>query len=609
MKNEPNYDWRDIRHGNIIPSEQYTDQPYIIKTDDGAWLCTLTTGCAHEGQKGQHVITYRSLDKGKTWQDYNELETGEGPESAYSVLLKIPSGRIFAFYNYNSQNIREVPADPGPTFNGKCWRVDCLGDFVFRYSDDNGISWSKKRYLINVREMQIDRDNCFGGKIRFFWNVGKAFFHDNCAFVPLIKIGGFGEGCYTRTEGVLLKCANINSAEPDNLSWETLPDGESGLKTPPDGGIIAEEQSYSVLSDGTFFCVYRSIDGHPVYSYSRDGGHSWSQPEYMRYADGRLMKHPRAANFAWKCNNGKFLYWFHNHGGKDFDNRNPAWICGGLEADSAKGKIIKWSQPEIMLYDKDPLIAMSYPDLIEDEGLYISETQKKIARTHKISSNFLEKLWKQFSPVEKTKNNLLLEINTPEIYPILVDMPELPEFILKNHNFDKLGSEDLNTGFTIEFISDGSNLSPNLNLLDSRTANGTGLSVITDSCGNLKIVLSDGLTENHWSSDPKTFSGDGKHHAVIIVDSGCKTISFVIDGKFNDGGSFRQFGWGRFSPALKHANGSGQLKISKQVKKLRIYSRALMTSEAIGNYQAEIRISETEKAELKNKDLEPALSK
>jgi len=581
MDKPSNIDWRDIKHGDIIPSEKYTDQPYIIKTNDGAWLCTLTTGSGHEGQKGQHVITYRSLDKGKTWVDYNELEPADGPESAYSVLLKTPDGRVFVFYNYNSENIREVPADPGPTFNGVCRRVDCLGDFVFRYSDDNGLSWSDKRYIIDVREMEIDRKNCFGGIIRFFWNVGKPFWHNNCAFVPLIKVGGFGEGCYTSTEGVLLKCSNITSVEPDNLSWETLPDGEFGLKTPPGGGLISEEQSYSVLSDDSFFCVYRSIDGYPVCSYSRDGGHSWSSPEYMRYADGRLIKHPRAANFAWRCANGKFLYWFHNHGGRDFAGRNPAWGCGGIEADSPDGRIIKWSQPEIILYDKDPLIAMSYPDLIEDDELYITETQKKTARVHKINRHFLEKLWSQFEPKRKILDGHLLEITTPETSTVPIYMSELPEFISK-HEFD---TEDLNTGFTIELVMNTANLPSGVVLLDSRIQNGVGFCVMSDNYHNVKIILNNGITENHWSSDPNTILNGETHYITIVVDGGSETISFIIDGKFNDGGISRQFGWGRFKSPLKPMSSSGKFAINKYVEMLRIYSRILMTSEAIGNYE------------------------
>lgn len=68
-------------------------------------------------------------------------------------------------------------------------------------------------------------------------------------------------------------------------------------------------------AEGQHVTTLRSIDGYPVESYSRDDGRTWSTPRYKCYADGRRIKHPRAANFAWRCQNGKYLYWFHNHGG------------------------------------------------------------------------------------------------------------------------------------------------------------------------------------------------------------------------------------------------------------------------------------------------------
>ena len=42
-------DWRHISNGREIPTDTYSDQPYIVRTDDGAWLCTVTTGSGHEG--------------------------------------------------------------------------------------------------------------------------------------------------------------------------------------------------------------------------------------------------------------------------------------------------------------------------------------------------------------------------------------------------------------------------------------------------------------------------------------------------------------------------------------------------------------------------------
>ena len=116
----------------------------------------------------------------------------------------------------------------------------------------------------------------------------------------------------------------------------------------------------------------------------------------MRFANGRLMKHPRAANFAWKCQNGKYLYWFHNHGGNWYEDRNPVWLCGGVEVDTAEGRVIQWSQPEIALYDDDSFVRMSYPDLVEDAGnYYLLETQKDKARVHLLDRDLLDGLWGQ----------------------------------------------------------------------------------------------------------------------------------------------------------------------------------------------------------------------
>ena len=301
-------DPRNITSGWEIPRETYSDQPYIVKTGDGAWLCVLTTGRGVEGEHGQHVIATRSTDLGRRWSPPVDIEPADGPEASYAVLLAVPGGRVYCFYNHNSDDLREIIADAPPFAGGKCRRVDSQGYYVFKYSDDGGRTWSPRRYTIPVREMEIDRQNPYGGRVRYFWNVGKPFIHGGAAYVSLHKVGGIGHGFFTRSEGVLLRSANIlTERDPDRITWETLPDGDAGLRTPPGGGPIAEEQSYCVLSDGSFYAVYRTIDGHPACSYSRDGGRTWSVPQYQRYAAGRLMKHPRAANFAWRCSNGNYL--------------------------------------------------------------------------------------------------------------------------------------------------------------------------------------------------------------------------------------------------------------------------------------------------------------
>lgn len=586
-------DPRHLSRGHVIPDESYADQPYLVQTGDGAWLCVLTTGSGVEGATGQHIISTRSTDRGRTWSPPVDVEPASGPEASYAVLLKAPSGRIFVFYNHNTDNVRALKADNPPYSDGLVRRVDSFGHFVFKYSDDHGRSWSPQRYEIPQRDFEIDIRNPYAGKTKFFWNVGRAFSHNGAAYVPLHKVGGFGEGFFTSSEGVLLHSPNLlTEPDPARVQWETLPTGTRGIRSPePNGGPIAEEHSFSVLSDGSFFCVFRTIDGHAAYSYSRDRGRTWEPSQYMRYADGRLMKHPRAANFAWRTQNGKFLYWFHNHGGRflrehprrrtiAYEDRNPVWLSGGVEADSPRGKIIRWSQPEIALYDDDPWVRISYPDLIEEDGRYfLTETQKEIARVHELDPTLLEGLWNQGHFRTVSRAGLLLE-TTPTRAPI--PLPELPAFT-RRIAAPHIGEQDLRAGFSLDaWIL----YQPNQILLTNRTAEGKGFTLASLSEGRLELTLSDGRTESRWTSDPDALLPGRLHHIVATVDGGPKIITFVTDAKLHDGGEARQFGWGRYDPHLRSLAGEPQLRAHSSVRHLRLYGRALRTSEAIAHFHA-----------------------
>ncbi|MBK8021510.1 MAG: hypothetical protein IPK19_08785 [Chloroflexi bacterium] len=610
----PTPDARHLSNGFEIPTITYSDQPFVVKTDDGAWLCVLTTGSGLEGEPGQHVISTRSMDQGRTWSDPVAVEPPSGVESSYAVLLKTPKGRIYCFYNHNTDNVRWIVADNPPYPEGKCYRVDSLGYFVYKYSDDHGRSWSEQRYPIPVREMEIDRRNPYEGKIRFFWNVGRPFVRHDAAFVSLHKVGGIGNGFFTSSEGVLLKSDNILTEDnPERIRWETLPDGEIGLRTPPGGGPVAEEQSYSLLSDGSVFCIYRTIDGHPTVAYSRDGAHTWTTPEYARYANGRLIKHPRAANFAWRCENGKYLYWYHNHGGKWYEDRNPVWLCGGIEVDSPEGKVIHWSQPEIVLYEDDPFIRMSYPDLVEDGGhYYLTETQKTTGRVHLLDNALVEGLWAQFDPTGSvTQTDCILDWAAGQ--PDHVQMPKLPEFSRRDPLRTDHGSMDLRTGFTIEMWLSLDSLDAGQILFEKRADQRQGVCVQTTPVGTLEIILNDGMTESRWDCDPGMLTAGMLHHVTIVVDGGPKIITFIVDGVLCDGGEVRMFGWGRFNALLRYVHSrvgkwvtapgtstdSSDSVVPTQdqsmeeaaiapavVRRLRVYSRALRTSEVISHFKA-----------------------
>ncbi|HEY0074251.1 MAG TPA: exo-alpha-sialidase [Abditibacteriaceae bacterium] len=560
MQNDP----RNIRNGLEIPREHYCDQPYVVQTDDGAWLCCMTTARGEEGAQTQHIVSVRSKDKGKTWEPLVDIEPPGPPEASYVTILKVPGhplghGRVYAFYNHNTDNLREVKADTA--YSRK--RVDTLGHFVFKFSDDNGKSWSQKRYEIPIRETQIDRENPYEGKVRFFWHVGRPLIHKGAAYVTLHKVGNFGEGFMTRSEGAFLRSDNIlTERDPEKIRWETLPDGDIGLRSVK--GPIAEEQSIVNLSDGSLYCVYRTTEGHPCHAYSRDDGKTWTAPAYMTYSpNGKLVKHPRAANFVWKASNGKFLYWFHNHGGKSYEGRNPAWLCGGVEKDG----FIHWSQPEMVLYDPDPKIRISYPDFIEDNGrYYLTETQKTIARVHEIDGSLLEGLWNQHENKTVTRDGLVLDFTGP--------MPNQLKF-------------SATSGFTLDFWWTPRDLTPNRVLLRGQGAGAFALSTAADD--TLQLQLTNAGANESWQSDAGLLKEMRKHHVAVIADGGPGVVMFVIDGVLCDGGTQRQYGWGRISPELCRPQNVDLNLIPlfmQRMHNLRVYNRALRVSEAVANWRA-----------------------
>jgi hypothetical protein len=601
-------DSRRMQSGKVIPSEGYCDQPYVVETDDGAWLCVMTTGTGHEGDPGQHPVTFRSYDQGQTWGEKACLEPSDGPEASYAVLLKVSSGRIYAFYNYNTDRVPEVKTEEGsgiPPFK----RVDSLGDYVFKYSDDGGLNWSDKRYSIPVREFACDRNNVYGGKIRFFWNVGRPCVRTSGeVIIPLHKVGAMGAGFFAQSEGAFIASSNIlTEADPAKIVFETLPDGEHGLKMPTGGGRIAEEHSLVELSDGSLYCVYRGVDGWPACSYSRDGGHSWEPPQYKTYTPGgRRMKNPRAANFVWRCSNGRYVYWFHNHGGEfirrlgghsslpnglspvdgrsPYDDRNPAWLCAGQEVDGPNGKIIEWSQPEILLYDDDPYIRMSYPDLMEKGGkFWVTETQKETARAHAVDPSLIDGLFGQLDNVAPDNlPGLLCREYNPMGVSWLLRMPQLPLLSTRDLDCPYFGTKDLRAGCSIELLIDGIPTRGET-LFDSRNGEGAGILVRSLDAAKIEVVLSDARTVSSWTSDAGCLVEGEPNHVGIIIDGGPKLILFVINGVLCDGGDERQFGWGRYNPNLRELKGAAAAEVGAFVTEVAIYGRALRVSEMVQN--------------------------
>ncbi|MCK5802928.1 MAG: exo-alpha-sialidase [Lentisphaeria bacterium] len=562
-------DWRNIRNGLEIPTVNYCDQPYVARLKNGQWLCSLTTAAGHEGAVGEFVGVTLSTDQGKTWSDLVPLEDPSGPESCYSLPFLAPSGRIYVFYNYNGDNFRGDR------------RSDELGWYVYRFSDDHGTTWSE-RHRLPMRLTECDRNNTFGGVVQLFWCVSHAVQVGSNFFIVFSKMKTYIQ---EDNEGWLFKSSNLLSeSDPALIEWELLPEGDVGIRANAFGSV-QEEHNIVPLSDGSLYCMYRTSTGHPAYSISRDGARTWSQPEIARYADGRAIKTPRACPMMWRCTNGKYLFWFHNNATTTWGCRNPVWLAGGVETDGA----IAWSQPEILHYDPDEDLGMSYPDLIEEDGeYYFFHTQKKIARSVKADKHLLEALWSQAETDGVTRNGLCLELREKEINCATVALEWSPNFWQGQ-------------GLTIDFRLRLNSLQPGQIILDNRAVSGAGFAVAMATPGVIRMEVSDRNHGFFWDCDADLLEAGRAHSVAFIVDGGPKTISVVVDGMLCDGGETRPFGWGHFTPYAVATNAGtprqatvnelGQVRLAPsldgELLSLRIYDRYLLTSEVIANHRAD----------------------
>jgi len=596
-------DPRAFGSGNEIPDESYCDQPYIVITKDGNWLCTMTTGAGTESTPGQHVVATISADRGKTWSPLIAIEPPGGPVSSWVVPFVAPTGRVYAFYNYNGDNVAELNGEKIPN-------VALLGWYVYKYSDDNGKTWSEERHRLPLPVAAVDRENDWQGKVQIFWGIDKPLVVADRVVFAFTRMGRYlpkyprppsenpadtawrKQAASEKGEGWLFSSDNIlTEPDPAKIRWQLLPGGEHGLRA-DEFDPIQQEHNLVALSNNDLACFYRTANGHLANSYSRDEGKTWSKPEPVTYlANGAKLKNSIACAPVWRTADGRYLLWYHNNDdmrrGKvpDVVSRNTAWLAAGTEKDGR----LYWSQPELVIYNENPRRGLSYPDLVESGGeYYLSPTDKKEARLVRIEKPLLEGLFRQAQWKEPAKEGILLDIDasTPAGSPL--KMPRLPDL-------------SAGGGFTLDFWIRAESPDPGQVLLDSRDAKGRGLWITTANNQALEIGMNDGETTASWQSDPGLLAPGKSNHVAFLVDGGPKMISIAVNGILCDGGKdpSRPYGYGRFLPPqvaegagknLGDVTGGTELRLAPsflgKVERLRIYNRCLRTSEAIGNYQA-----------------------
>lgn len=559
-------DQRNILNGYSIYDNGYIDQPYVVILKDGRWLCVFTTGSGTESTPGQHIVATTSADQGKTWSATVAIEPNTGPSASWATPYITKFGRVYVFYDYNGDNIN--------TLNGKAIRHNSeMGWYCYKYSDDNGLTWSK-RYRLPLPKAPVDGNNDFKGEVQLFWGIDKPKQYGRDMIFAFTRLGKYIQ---SDGEGWFYKSDNIRTEkDAGKIHWQLLPDGDKGVRNPAYGSI-QEEFNAVPLNNGNIYCMYRTTEGFSANTYSTDKGKTWALPTAATYVPGgdQVMKNPRACPRVFKTSAGKYLFWYHNNGNKGYQARNPVWISGGIEHDG----LIYWSQPEILLYCDADILGMSYPDLIEQNGkFWFTETQKTQARVHSVSDDLLNGLWHQDTARYITRKGLLNEQLAIKANSTMQPGGTLPD--LKDG------------GFTLDMWLKFNDLEPGQIILDNRDNSGKGIYVTTTAQHTLKLELSNGTITTSWDTDAGVLDAGRLHHVVFIVDGAADIISVVVDGKLDDGGGTRAFGWSKFSNRLENIEGNKLWKLAPNMhgslESFRLYNRYLTTSEAISNFHAGI---------------------
>lgn len=557
-------DWRSISNGHTIYEHGYCDQPYIVTTNDGTWVCTFTTSPGHEGGEIQYIASTYSSDQGKTWSVPVEIEAASlGLEASWAMPLVTKFDRIYVFYTFNGDSIRNLP-------DGTRMRADTHGWYCYRYTDDKGKTWSK-RYRLNMRKTACDLINDFSGEVQMFWGIGKPVSKGNDVWFSFTKLGKY---FLEESEGWVYYSDNIlTEKDVSKINWQLLPDGDIGIKSPYLGSVQEEFNIQPMNIKNGLYCVYRTTLGQPAHSYSYDKGKTWSEPELISYANGMPLRNPRACPRLWKCKNGKYLLWHHNNGEKGFRHRNPAWVSGGIENN---GKIY-WSQPEILIHGSDRSYEtgrFSYPDLVEEEGKYwISTTQKTTATIHEVPAEFFEMLWSQFDEAKKFPN----------------------EFI---GSFDRLSgnkkiklSEPLkmnNGGFALDFWIK-IDAFKDATIFEGKDSKMKNIELRLRNNGTLEFIMTNEGETIKLISDINRLEIGENQHVAILVDADAKICYMLINGSICDGGGKEIFGFSRFNNALKgkEIHNLSVKKFTGKFDKLRLYGHQMFTSQFVNIYNTE----------------------
>ena len=567
-----------------------------------------------EGSPGEHMVGMRTMDRGKTWSDFVALEpysnATTGQVSAYgSVVARDDGSRVFAVWIQNVNNVSHLPgAAPSDGF-----RADMLGAFVWKYSDDEGATWSADHYEIPVPYGYIEAVNSFSkakngtGDVQIMWQVDHVkVLKDGTAVFAFTKIGTYAVAA--PEEIFVLASPNLLSeADPLKVTWTMWPDHAHGVGAPgaydSPTRVAEEPHVLPILGDERLALFWRTDQGYMGHAVTTSSNFSdrgaWGDSTYASYeasswASGaeNFVKQPRGPLSPKKQPNGLWLMTYYNTqplaafaAAATISDRNNMWLTAGREVDGT----VKWSQPELALYDRVRSKFHGYPDVVTtwDGAVYITEAYKGApgseVKTHEVSANLLEALYGQ-ADAKNVKAGFVWDSRGTKTLPA----GALPNFMTYDED---------RAGFTLDAWVAGLDAAGDdgAALVDATAPSGSGVRLAAFKNGTVSLLLNDttGAAALHWT-DPtcsRQLASPGDHYVGAVADAGPKMITFFVDGKLCDGGHDNGKGWENgwllFSPTLADVMATREVTTAPGLLKgARLYDTALYVSDLVGNFRA-----------------------
>ena len=333
---------------NDGPGDHATNQqPSVAVNSEGIMMVTWTQASA-ESEKDQSIVSSTSYDGGKTWLKPVDVErAADRRPGSWAYVFCVPhTGRFYNFYWYDeNQNVKR---------DG--------GRIYFRYSDDNGKSWSG-RFPVEMPRHDLD----VAGQDSHGWSTGfPLLMPDGAMLLGFTKIapdlgteGAKKTGMKVPTDGskgaiasypqfwrsevFFLRAENILSeTDPLKLKFRVTPSGSDGLWMPDEEDPklhFCQEPFMALLPSGRVICTMRVMNGYPAYSVSDDYGVTWSKPLPLRNRPGGdLLKHVCGPCQISSTADGRICFLFSNRNdtvsglwSKRWFNRNPIHIVVGRE--------------------------------------------------------------------------------------------------------------------------------------------------------------------------------------------------------------------------------------------------------------------------------------